>query len=66
MRCSHKIISFVLSFLIVLAFLAHSTASTEQGTQKTPHSGPDTDFFVSPFKGPAEAPVEIAIFSCFQ
>ena len=66
MRCSHKIIGFVLSFLIVLAFLAHSTASADQGTQKTPDSGLDTDFFVSPFKGPAEAPVEIAVFSCFQ
>jgi hypothetical protein len=46
--------------------LPHSTTSAERETQKKPQSGLDTDFFVSPFKGPAEAPVEIAVFSCFQ
>jgi len=34
--------------------------------QKTPPSAQDTDLSVSPSKGPADAPVEIAVFSCFE
>lgn len=53
---------FALGFSLVLCDLALA----QWRTQKTPPSVQDTDLSAAPIKGPADAPVEIAVFSCFQ
>ena len=53
---------FALGFSLVLCDLALA----QWRTQKTPTADQNTDLMVPPIKGPADAPVEIAVFSCFQ
>jgi len=49
-----KIISFFSILAIVLGLFTYAPASAQ-----------NTDLSISPSKGPADAPVEIAVFSCF-
>jgi len=55
MNCSYKI---TLLALILSIFLGLTTYA--------PTSAQNTDLSVSPSKGPADAPVEVAVFSCFE
>jgi len=66
MKSKYKIIIFLFSFILVLALVGFSLASVAGNTQKNLRSAQVTGFSVSPFKGPFEAPVEIAVFSDFQ
>jgi len=50
-----KMTLFPFILAVVLGFLSYAPASAQ-----------NTDLSVSPSKGPADAPVEIAVFSCFQ
>ncbi len=63
-----KNITIILPLVFALAFslFLYVPASAQWRTQNIVTSGRDTDLSVSPFKGPADAPVEIAVFSCFQ
>jgi len=63
-----KIIIIILPLVFALGFTLFfgAPASSQWRTQHMPTSGRDTDLSVSPFKGRADAPVEIAVFSCFQ
>ena len=49
-----KIVSCFFILAIVLGLFTNAPASAQ-----------DTDLSVSPSKGPADAPVEIGVFSCF-
>ena len=66
MNCRHRTVGAILGLLIVLVLLASGFASTETEAQKSSVSGQGTNFSVSPYKGPADAPVVIVVFSDFQ
>ena len=66
MNFSYKITILALILAIFLGLTTYAPAAAQWRTQNIPTSGRDTDLSVSPFKGPADAPVEIAVFSCFQ
>jgi hypothetical protein len=66
MNRTYTITRLPLIFILVLGLFATNPASAQWRTQNIPTSGQDTDLSVSPSKGPADAPVEIAVFSCFQ
>ena len=66
MNRSYKITLLALSLAIVLGLTIYAPASSQWRTQETPTTSQDTDLMVSPIKGPADAPVEIAVFSCFE
>jgi hypothetical protein len=66
MNCSYKVTFLILILAIFLGFTTSAPASAQWRTQNIPTSGQDTDLSVSPSKGPADAPVEIAVFSCFE
>ena len=53
-------------FVLVLGLFATNLASAQWKIQKTPASVQDTDLSVSPSRGPADAPVVMGVFSCFQ
>jgi preprotein translocase subunit SecG len=54
MRRTARIAFFFFIVAIVLGLFIYAPASAQ-----------DTDLSVSPSKGPADAPVEIGVFSCF-
>ena len=63
----NRIIKMTLLPIVLGVFLGLTTyAPAQWRTQDIPTSGQDTDLSVSPSKGPADAPVEIAVFSCFE
>ena len=66
MNRTSKMTSFLLILAIALGLLSSSSASAQWRTHNVPTSTQGTDLLVSPFKGPADAPVEIAVFSCFE
>lgn len=66
MNRGYKITLLALSLAIVLGLTIYAPASAQWRTQNIPTSAQDTDLSVSPYKGLADAPVEIAVFSCFQ
>ena len=66
MNCNHKIAFLTLILAILLVLTTFDVASAQWRTQNLPTSTQDTDLSVSPSKGSADAPVEIAVFSCFQ
>jgi len=68
LEMKRKNIIIVLPLLLALGFslVFSAPASPDPTIQKTPPSAQDTDLSVSPSKGPADAPVEIAVFSCFE
>jgi len=55
-----------LIFVLVLGLFATNLASAQWKIQKTPPPVQDTDLSVSPSSGPADGPVVIGVFSCFQ
>jgi len=66
MNRSYKIIILPLIFAVVLGLFALNFASAQWKIQKTPPFVQDKDLSVSPSRGPADAPVVIGVFSCFQ
>ena len=68
LEMKRKNIFIILPLLFALAFgLVFSVpASAQWRTQNIVTSAEDSDVSVSPSKGPDDAPVEIAVFSCFQ
>ena len=66
MNFRQRTLGAMLGLLTVLALLASGFASTETEAQKSSVSGQGTNFSVSPYKGPADAPVVIVVFSDFQ
>jgi hypothetical protein len=55
-----------LILVLVLGLFAPNLAFAQWKAQKTPPSVQDKDLSVSPSRGPADAPVVIGVFSCFQ
>jgi hypothetical protein len=66
MKRTYTITLFPLILGLVLVLLSYDPASAQWRTQKTPTADQDTDLMVPPIKGPADAAVEMAVFSCFQ
>jgi hypothetical protein len=66
MQRKNIIIIFPLVFVLGLSLILFDSASAQWRTQKIPSSAKDTDLSLSPSKGSDDAPVEIAVFSCFE
>ena len=66
MNRSYKIIIFPLMLVLVLGLFAPNLASAQWKIQKTPAPIQDKDISASPSRGPADAPVIMGVFSCFQ
>ncbi len=66
MNRTYKITILPLFFLLVLGLFATNLASAQWKIQKTPPPIQDKDLSVSPSRGPADAPVIMGVFSCFQ
>lgn len=66
MNRSYKIIILPFIFVIVLGLFTPDPSSAQWKIQKTPPPVQDKDISVSPSRGPADAPVVIGVFSCFQ
>ena len=66
MKRSYSTTILLLIFIPALSLFATNVAFAQWKTQKTPPSVQDQDISVSPSKGPADAPVVIGVFSCFQ
>jgi hypothetical protein len=62
--CTITILTFIVT--LILGFPGNNLFSADQNSLKAPPPVPDTDLSVSPFKGPADAPVKIVVFTCFQ
>jgi hypothetical protein len=66
MNRTYRITILPLIFLLVLGLFATNLVSAQWKIQKTPPPVQDTDLSVSPSRGPADAPVVMGVFSCFQ
>ena len=66
MKRSYSTTILLLFFVLALGLLATNVAFAQWKTQKTPPSVQDRDISASPSRGPADAPVVIGVFSCFQ
>ena len=66
MSRTYTITRLPLIFILVLGLFATNLASAQWKIQKTPPAVQDTDLSLSPSSGPADAPVVIGVFSCFQ
>jgi hypothetical protein len=66
MKRTYTITRLPLIFILVLGLVAPPLASAQWKTQKTPPLVQDRDLSVSPSRGPADAPVLMGVFSCFQ
>jgi hypothetical protein len=55
-----------LVFALALSLVLYDFGFAQWRTQNIVTSAQSTDLSVSPSKGPDDAPVEIAVFSCFQ
>ena len=68
MEMKRKILIIILPLVVALAFclVLFDLGFAQWRTQNIVTSSEDTDLSVSPSKGPDDAPVEIAVFSCFQ
>jgi len=66
MNCTYKITLLALILAIFLGLTTYAPTSAQWRTQNIPSSAQDTDLSLSPSKGPDDAPVEIAVFSCFE
>ena len=66
MNSTYRITILPLIFLLVLGLFATNLASAQWKIQKTPPPVQDIDLSVSPSRGPADAPVVMGVFSCFQ
>jgi hypothetical protein len=61
-----KMTLFPFILAVLLGLTTYAPAPAQWRTQNIVTSAQNTDLSVSPFKGPADAPVEIAVFSCFE
>jgi hypothetical protein len=59
-------VATIMPLILVLVLFAQNLASAQWKIQKTPPPARDTDLSASPSKGPADAPVVMGVFSCFQ
>ena len=66
MKRKNIIIILPLMFALVFSLILYDLGFAQWRTQNILTSAEDTDLSVSPSKGPDDAPVEIAVFSCFQ
>jgi hypothetical protein len=66
MNRKNIVIILPLVFALGCSLVLSDLASAQWRTQNIPASAQDTDLSVSPSKGPDDAPVEIAVFSCFR
>ena len=66
MNRTHTITIFPLILVLVLGLFAPNFASAQWKIQKTPLPTQDKDISASPSRGPADAPVVMGVFSCFQ
>ena len=66
MKRKNVIISLTLVFALGLTLVLSAPLPAQWRTQHIPTSGQDTDLAFAPSKGLDDAPVEIAVFSCFQ
>ena len=66
MKGSYSTTRLLLFFVLALGLLVTNLAFAQWKTQKTPPSVQDKDISVSPSRGPADAPVVIGVFTCFQ
>ncbi|MEJ2364164.1 MAG: hypothetical protein P8075_19445 [Deltaproteobacteria bacterium] len=55
-----------LVFALALSLLPFDQGFAQWRTQNIVTSAKETDLSISPSRGPDDAPVEIAVFSCFQ
>jgi hypothetical protein len=66
MKRKNIIIILPLMFALVFSLILYDLGFAQWRTQNILTSAEDSDLSVSPSKGPDDAPVEIAVFSCFQ
>jgi len=66
MKRTNTTITLPLVFALFFALVLCALASAGQSTRETPSPERETDLSTSPMKGPADAPVEIAVFTCFK
>ena len=66
MQRKNIIIILPLVFALGLSLILLDSVSAQWRTQNIPSSAKDTDLSLSPSKGSDYAPVEIAVFSCFE
>lgn len=66
MNSTHTLAIFPLLFALVMGLFTANLAAAQWKTRNTPASNQDTDLSTAPIKGPVDAPVEIAVFICFQ
>ena len=66
MKRSYSTTILLLFFVLALGLLATNVAFAQWKTQKTPPPAQDMDLSASPSRGPADAPVILGVFSCFQ
>jgi hypothetical protein len=66
MQRKNIIIILLLVFALGLSLILFDSVSAQWRTQNIPSSAKDTDLSLSPSKGSDDAPVEIAVFSCFE
>ena len=66
MNRSYKIIILPFILVLVLRLFTPNLAFTQWKIQKTPPPAQDKDLSASPSRGPADAPVIIGVFTCFQ
>ena len=66
MKRKNLISVFPLVFALFFSLVLCDFSFAQWRTQNIVTSAQSTDLSVSPSKGPDDAPVEIAVFSCFQ
>ena len=66
MNRTYIITILTLILVLVLGLFAPNLASAQWKIQKTPAPIQDKDLSASPSRGPADAPVVMGVFSCFQ
>jgi hypothetical protein len=66
MNRSYKIIISPFILVLVLGLFTPNLPFAQWKIQKTPPPVQDKDLSASPSRGPADAPVVMGVFSCFQ
>ena len=66
MKRLHLTTIMPLILVLVLGLFVPNLAFAQWKIQKTPPPAQDIDLSTSPSRGPADAPVVMGVFSCFQ